>query len=188
MSNDAKPTLDLDRLEIIRRLLEKQSTQLENVGSKVDLLDVRFRSIEVTTEATRNDVVRLDGRVKTLEADVRELRERDAGILRQQSDADYQQQAAIGGAIAHVSKLETAVHEQGEALAGLVKSQSAQTATLTKPQHVAHGDDGRLLEKPLLCEGRPARRRRAGRDLRRRLEGPPLGVVVMTFFFIVDVL
>lgn len=44
---------------------------------------------------------------------MRDLRDEGAGIRRQQSETDLEQQAAIGGAIAHVSKLEAAVQAQG---------------------------------------------------------------------------
>ena len=61
---------------------------------------------------------------------MRDLRDEGAGIRRQQSETDLEQHAAIGGAIAHVSKLEAAVQAQGEALEGLKKGQTAQTDVL----------------------------------------------------------
>lgn len=125
-----KPTIDLDQLAIIRGLLERQETKVDNIGSKVDLLDTRFRNVEATTENTRIEVQRLTGRVSHLETDVKGLKEKDVTIVRTQSDANLEQQAVVGGIISHVAKLEVAVQAQGETLEGLKKGQSAQTATL----------------------------------------------------------
>ena len=131
MSNPReKPTVDVDQFAIIRGLLERQETKVDNIGSKVDLLDTRFRNVEATTENTRIEVQRLTSRVTHLEGDVKGLKEKDGAILRQHSETDLERQAAIAGAMVHVAKLESAVQAQGETLAGLVRGQTLQTATL----------------------------------------------------------
>jgi predicted nuclease with TOPRIM domain len=130
MSANEKPTLEMNQLEIIRRLIEKSESKLDNVSSKVDLLDTRFRTLEATAEGTRHEVQRLNGRVTDLEGDVRHLRDQDSTIKRQTSETDLAHEAALGSAIAHVSKLEKVMKDQGEVLTGLVQSQNKQTETL----------------------------------------------------------
>lgn len=94
------------------------------------MLDTRFRNVEATTENTRIETQRLAARMTLVEGDIRELKDQDTAIVRQQSEGDLEQAAALGGAITHVARLESAVQAQGETLAGLVASQGQQTATL----------------------------------------------------------
>ncbi len=109
MNPNEKPTLDLDQLAIIRGLLERAETKMDTVGSKVDLLDSRFKNLEATTDGLRHEVHRLAGRVTGTEEDIRELREKDATILRETSSHDREHEAAIGGAIVHARRLDETV-------------------------------------------------------------------------------
>ncbi|MBX3210197.1 MAG: hypothetical protein KF764_34515 [Labilithrix sp.] len=139
-----KPTVDLNLEEIQRALLERleskmdsvitdqrtNSAELRSVSAEVRSVSAEVRSVAQTTENTRVEVQRLNGRVTELEGDVRDLRDDGAGIRRQHSETDLERQAAIGGAVAHVSKLEATVQALREDMGGLVRSQTAQTVTL----------------------------------------------------------
>lgn len=65
------------------------------------------KRIELNLDAQR-------GEIKTLAARVRRLEDSDAAITRDQSDTNLEHEAAIGGAIAHVAKLEGAVTKVDE--------------------------------------------------------------------------
>lgn len=110
-----------EQLLFIRGLLERQVAKADAIEAKVDAHraegERRGHEQAAGLEAVRVEVQRLNSRMTDAEKDIRELRETDGAVLRQQSEADYAHEAALGGAIAHAHTLAETVNALKDELA-----------------------------------------------------------------------
>jgi len=125
-------TKEVDQLAVIRGLLERQATRSEALDAKVDALRAEGsargleqaafnKRFEADLGSVRNEVHRLSNRVQAVETglavaqdDIRGLEDADTTLTRLKSETDLETEAAIGGAIAHVSRLDEALRSLRE--------------------------------------------------------------------------
>jgi len=125
-------TKEVDQLAVIRGLLERQATRSEALDAKVDALRAEGsargleqaafnKRFEADLGSVRNEVHRLSNRVQAVETglavvqdDIRDLEDADHTLTRLKSETDLETEAAIGGAIAHVSRLDEALRSLSE--------------------------------------------------------------------------
>lgn len=124
---DRHETEKVDQLTVIRGLLERQVTRAEALDAKVDALRAEGtargleqaafnKRFEADLNSVRNEVHRLNTRVGAVEGsieqvkdDIRELEDADSTLTRLKSETDLATEAAIGGAIAHVARIDSAL-------------------------------------------------------------------------------
>jgi hypothetical protein len=109
-------------------ILRNLSAELQAVSAKVDASRAEGttrgleqaavnRRIEADLGSLRTEVRNQGTRLATVESEVRDLRNEDAEVKRSVSESDLAQEAALGGAIAHVRTLDHEMSQMREQLA-----------------------------------------------------------------------
>lgn len=146
-----KPTREVDQLEVIRQMLERSATVQESLATHQEALsakvdaqraeaDARGARLEGNIDVMRGEFRVLAGRVDTLEMRVRHIGDKGDETARQSSSVDLEHEAAIGGAVAHIAKVD-------ERTADMAEVQENHSATLR-----AHGEALQIVVRELGVE------------------------------------